>query len=381
VPKAACTVAEDERGLPRPGAPGTACDAGAYELQGTHQTITFTAPSGGTVGGSATLGATGGGSGNPVAFSVDPTSGAGVCSLTGTTVRYLLAGTCVLDANQAGTAVYFAAPQVTQSIAVTAPGYDLVGADGGVFVFNPPKVTGGFFGSLPGLTPPVRVDDVVGMVPTVNDQGYFLVGADGGVFSFGNAPFLGSLPGLAITPAQPVVGIIAANTDKGYYLVGRDGGVFAFGSVPFLGSLPGTHISVDDVIGIAATPSADGYWVVTATGKVYAFGAAQAFTSAATTSPVTAIAGTRTGGGYWLVTKEGGVYPYGSAHTVGTQTLPHIGVTPSLPVIGIVPTDATRGYWLLGADGGIFAFATAPYYGSLPGLTVHVTDIVGAVPN
>ncbi len=60
--------------------------------------------------------------------------------------------------------------------------------------------------------------------------------------------------------------------------------------------------------------------------------------------------------------------------------MPHIPVVPSVPIIGIVPTNATTGYWLLGADGGIFAF-NAPFYGSLPGVGVQVTDIVGAVPN
>ena len=85
------------------------------------QTISFTAPSAGTVGGSATLTATGGGSGNPVVFSVDSTSGSGVCTVSGTngtTVSYLAAGSCVIDANQAAGAGYTAAPQVTQTITV-----------------------------------------------------------------------------------------------------------------------------------------------------------------------------------------------------------------------------------------------------------------------
>jgi hypothetical protein len=260
-------------------------------------------------------------------------------------------------------------------------GYDLVGSDGGVFVFNPPGRTGGFFGSLPGIHV-VPNKPVVGMVPTVTDQGYFLVASDGGVFAFGTAPFLGSLPGLHVTPNQPIAGIVAADADKGYFLVGKDGGVYAFGTVPFLGSLPGTHIVVTNIIGIAATPRGDGYWLVRATGTVYAFGAAQKLGSAtATTSPVSAIAGTPTGGGYWITTQSGAVYPFGTAATLGT--LPSIHVTPNLPVIGIVRVAATAGYWLIGSDGGIFAFGTAPFVGSLPGLTppVHVTDIVGAVPN
>jgi predicted outer membrane repeat protein len=260
-------------------------------------------------------------------------------------------------------------------------GYDMVGQDGGVFVFNPPGVsTKGFYGSLPGIHV-VPNKPVVGIVPTVTDAGYFLVGADGGVYAFGNAPFLGSLPGIKVTPNLPIVGIVAANTDKGYFLVGADGGVYAFGTVPFLGSLPGKGISASNVIGIASTPTGSGYWVVQATGKVTSFGTAQSFTTTATTSPVTAIAGTPTGGGYWLSTKDGGVYPYGNAKKQGQGTLPAIKVTPNLPVIGIVRVADTVGYWLIGSDGGIFAFGTAPFVGSLPGLSVHVTDIVGAVPN
>ena len=71
---------------------------------GLAQSISFTAPAPGMAGGSAALSATGGGSGNPVVFSVDPASGPGVCTVSGTTVTYTAAGSCVIDANQAGTA-------------------------------------------------------------------------------------------------------------------------------------------------------------------------------------------------------------------------------------------------------------------------------------
>jgi hypothetical protein len=89
----------------------------------TSQAIAFTAPSSGTVGTTGTLTATGGASGNPVVFSVDPSSGAGVCSVSGTggaTVNFNADGTCVIDANQAGNANYLAAPQVAQSVTVTS---------------------------------------------------------------------------------------------------------------------------------------------------------------------------------------------------------------------------------------------------------------------
>jgi len=85
------------------------------------QTITFASPGPGVAGQSATLTASGGGSGHQVVFIADASSGAGVCSVSGTTVNYLAAGTCVIDANQAGGGRYLAAPQVSQTVTVTGP--------------------------------------------------------------------------------------------------------------------------------------------------------------------------------------------------------------------------------------------------------------------
>ena len=105
---------------------GTGTYAAAPQVQqtitvnGISQSISFTAPGSGTAGGSATLSATGGGSGNPVVFSVDPASGPGVCTVSGTTVTYIAAGNCVIDASQAGTGTYAAAPQVQQTITVSS---------------------------------------------------------------------------------------------------------------------------------------------------------------------------------------------------------------------------------------------------------------------
>jgi hypothetical protein len=88
-------------------------------VAGKPQSITFNPPASGTAGGSAALSATGGGSGNPVMFSADPAS-AGVCTVSGSTVTYTAAGSCVIDANQAGNGTYAAAPQVQQMITVTS---------------------------------------------------------------------------------------------------------------------------------------------------------------------------------------------------------------------------------------------------------------------
>jgi eukaryotic-like serine/threonine-protein kinase len=82
------------------------------------QSISFTTPASGIAGGSAVLSATGGGSGNPVVFSLDSSSGPGVCTVSGTTVSYTGAGNCVIDANQAGNGRYASAPQVQRTIKV-----------------------------------------------------------------------------------------------------------------------------------------------------------------------------------------------------------------------------------------------------------------------
>ena len=83
------------------------------------QTISFTstAPAAAVVGGTYNVTATGGASGNPVTFTIDATA-TSVCSISGTTVSFIGAGSCVINANQAGNGSYNAAPQAQQTFAV-----------------------------------------------------------------------------------------------------------------------------------------------------------------------------------------------------------------------------------------------------------------------
>ena len=211
------------------------------------------------------------------------------------------------------------APHSTTPHSTTqATGYDLVGSDGGVFVFH-----GGFYGSLPGLG--IHVDNIVGIAPAANYGGYYLVGSDGGVFSFGDTAYEGSLPGLGIH-VNDVVGIVPSSDDKGYFLVGGDGGVFSFGDTAYEGSLPGLGVNVDDVAGIAATPSNTGYWVLQANGQVTGFGDAPNLPPLPAASGVTryvSIASTSDGQGYWAMNNFGQVYalatPTGSATRRSTR--------------------------------------------------------------
>lgn len=87
----------------------------------TPQSITFasTPPSPAYVGSSYDVVGTGGASGNPVTFTIDPASSA-MCTLSGNTVSFTAPGSCMVLANQAGNTWFEPAPQVNQSFAITA---------------------------------------------------------------------------------------------------------------------------------------------------------------------------------------------------------------------------------------------------------------------
>ncbi len=84
------------------------------------QSIGFTSspPASPVVNGTYDVSATGGGSANPVTFSIDASSTSG-CTISGAHVTFGgPAGTCVIDANQLGDGTYDAASQVQQTIDV-----------------------------------------------------------------------------------------------------------------------------------------------------------------------------------------------------------------------------------------------------------------------
>ena len=45
-------------------------------------------------------------------------------------------------------------------------------------------------------------------------------------------------------------------------------------------------------------------------------------------------------------------------------------------MVGVVATHDGKGYWMVGTDGGVFAFGDAGFVGSIPGLGIHVNNIV-----
>jgi len=321
-----------------------------------------------------------------------------ITALAGTVTLSALALTVGVAPGAGGTA-HAAAPSgvgtgIHRPHTISGSGYDLVGSDGGVFVFptgNP--LVGGFFGSLPQIG--VTVTDIVGITPTNHYGGYDLVGSDGGVFVFPvgqSGGFYGSLPGMGVA-VHNIVGIVPTNNSTGYDLVGSDGGVFTFPvgqSGGFFGSLPGQGIQVNDIVAIAATPDDKGYWLLGRDGSVYPFGDAQFFGPNLVTCAggihytcwrqyqgiaFVGIAPTTDGNGYWLVSADGQVFNFGDAPSFGQLSAP-----PVNPIVSIVPTADGHGYWLVASDGGMFAFGDATFTGSLPGLGLHVHNVVGAVP-
>jgi type II secretory pathway pseudopilin PulG len=108
---------------------GGGSDNGQLNI-GFSQSVTFTstAPSNASVGGQYSVSAVSANtpnSGNPVTYSIDNLSTSKVCSISGSTVHFTGAGTCLVDARQAqsnqgsgGTGGYLEAPTIQQAIPV-----------------------------------------------------------------------------------------------------------------------------------------------------------------------------------------------------------------------------------------------------------------------
>jgi len=104
-------------------------------VAGLPQAITFTSalPTKPIFGGTYTVVATGGASGNPVTFSAAAMS---VCTVNGSTVTFTGVGTCTILANQAGTAKYLPAPTASEVIVVAKAPTTIKVANEGLLFFS-----------------------------------------------------------------------------------------------------------------------------------------------------------------------------------------------------------------------------------------------------
>jgi subtilisin family serine protease len=283
-------------------------------------------------------------------MAADPAlSGPQVATLLRQTAAPLASGSAPLDGGllDVGAAVKAAA---ARALPQTLDGYQLVGANGGVYSSGVAVARGSMAGQH-------LVQPVVGAAETPDGLGYWLAAGNGSVFSFGDAHFYGSAANMHL--AHPIVGMTATPDGKGYWLVAKDGGVFAFGDARFYGSATETA-ATGAIVDIAATPDGKGYWLVSSTGRVLAFGDAHFYGPAATLHfehAVTGMAATPDGKGYWLVSKDGGVFAFGDATFYGSEA----GKALARPVVGMAVSPFGMGYWLAEAGGQVLAFGSAPY--------------------
>ena len=85
-------------------------------------------------------------------------------------------------------------------------------------------------------------------------------------------------------------------------------------------------------------------------------------------APPAGMAGTPDDHGYWVAGRDGSIASFGDAGFY--NSLPGLGVHVS-NIVGMAPTPDGRGYWLAGADGGVFAFGDANFYGSMGGINLN----------
>ncbi|MEA2293397.1 MAG: hypothetical protein QOE86_1036, partial [Solirubrobacteraceae bacterium] len=114
----ACVIAADQAGNDRYN-PATTVEQTVTVGKGS-QTVAFTsiAPPAPVVGGTYALAGVGGGSGKPVTFSVDAATTNSSCTVSDGTVTFVHVGSCVIDANQAGSVSYEPAAQAQQTMTV-----------------------------------------------------------------------------------------------------------------------------------------------------------------------------------------------------------------------------------------------------------------------
>ncbi len=273
------------------------------------------------------------------------------------------------------------APAIGDAVAVqSAPGYWLVGGDGGVFAFNAPFYGSGTpsasHGTPCGFPPPLAYDYqhqfCTAIGATRSGSGYWLLNLWNPPIPYGQAGPAPSQNGCSVLnqPGYEVesdwVGVASSNSGGGYWLTSKLGLVMGCGDVTPPSGGPTSLRFNSPVVGITATPDGKGYWLVGADGGVFAFGDALFAGSMGgmpVDAPVVGMAPTGDGGGYWLVAADGGVFAFGDATFQGSMG----GTSLNAPVVGIAVPPSGQGYWLAAEDGGVYSFGTAPFAGSMAG--------------
>ncbi|MEO7254600.1 MAG: Ig-like domain-containing protein [Casimicrobium sp.] len=181
-------------------------------------TFTSTAPALAVYGGTYAVTATAS-SALTVALLIDPTASA-VCSLSGGTVTFIGTGNCVINANQAGDATWYPAPQVQQSFTV---GPNLV-SDSYNVVGNTQLVVAGH--SAP--TTPFTTNATTILSNDTSDVAIALTTVTGVATTGGGVITINSLGALTYTPPAG----LSAGTDT-YVYTGTSNGVSRTATITF----------------------------------------------------------------------------------------------------------------------------------------------------
>ena len=323
------------------------------------QTITFTPPATGTVGGGTTLSASGGPSGNPVTFTIDPSSTSGACSLVGTSLSYTGVGSCLVDANQSGDAAYSVAPQVQQTIVigkgtqtitpstaptnvtVETPTYRPTGAGGASG--NPVVVT--LDPSSTGCTLQSGAITFAGIGTCIVDFN------QAGNSSYGAAPVVRQSIAIGLGAQRIVFNPPASATVGGRATLSGTGG--PSGRPVILTIDPSSTAGACNVVGSVLSFTGVGSCVVDANQS----GDADYSAAPQVRRTIVVRAGSPVAEGYRLPASDGGVFAFGADSFLGS--LVSRGVQPTAPISGMAATRDGNGYWLVGVDGNVYTFGDA----------------------
>ncbi|HMK97032.1 MAG TPA: hypothetical protein VK425_05745, partial [Acidimicrobiales bacterium] len=108
-------------------------------------------------------------------------------------------------------------------------------------------------------------------------------------------------------------------------------------------------------------------------------------TTTSSTTTTTAPPRVKTGGrsahealGFWMVANDGGVFRFGQASYYGS--LPAMKVHVS-DIVAVTPAPGGTGYWMAAGDGRVYHFGRAANFGSLPGRGVQANNVVAMTAN
>ena len=362
------------------------------------QTIVFTstAPTGARAGGTTYLPTATATSGLGVVFTIDPPSTL-VCSLSAGVVTFLSAGTCTIDANQAGDDLWAPATEVSETITVDVALPIPPAATAPPAPPAPPGAT--TYQSASSGSPSGDATAALG------DGSLIGVGQGKGALTvarYATDPVVPPVPGatgtyydVRVAPDSAFTAVSITFCNAGgpgrllYFWDGARWQLFSSQSfdartdcvtamvtattTPTDGQLTGTPVAPSSGLlpppnGSAPTPTtarpAAGYWEVGRDGSVFTYGHASfegSLSGDLLSSPIVAMTAFHDGHGYWVVASSGAVSAFGDARSYGSPVGRHL----KAPIVGMVGTADGHGYWEVASDGGVFAFGDARFFGSL----------------